>query len=63
MPRFSDPQDPLFRTLNSSIAFDYRLAPYDLAQSLAHARMLERAGIIGADDLQSLERGLEEVLR
>ncbi len=46
MSRFRDPQDPLFQALNSSISFDYRLAPYDLEQSLAHARMLARSGII-----------------
>jgi argininosuccinate lyase len=61
MARFSDPQDPLFQALNSSIAFDYRLAPYDLEQSLAHARMLARERIIGEDDLAEIERGLEEV--
>ena len=61
MGRFRDPQDPLFRALNSSIAFDYRLAPYDLEQSLAHARMLTRSGIIGDDDLEQIERGLEAV--
>jgi argininosuccinate lyase len=59
--RFSDPQDPLFQALNSSISFDLRLAPYDLEQSLAHARMLARAELIGADDLATLERGLEAV--
>jgi argininosuccinate lyase len=59
--RFRDPQDPLFRALNSSIAFDYRLAPYDLEQSLAHARMLARSGIISDDDLAALERGLDAV--
>src|SRR3954465_10624318 len=63
MPRFSEPQDPLFRALNSSIAFDYRLAPYDLEQSLAHARMIARSGIISEDDLGELERGLGEVRR
>jgi argininosuccinate lyase len=63
MARFSEPQDPLFRALNSSVAFDYRLAPYDLEQSVAHARMLARAGIIGEDDLAALERGLAEVRR
>src|SRR5215216_4333973 len=63
MARFSDPPDPLFQALNSSIAFDYRLAPYDLEQSLAHARMLARAGIIGEGDLAELERGLEKVGR
>ena len=63
MARFEDPQDPLFQALNSSIAFDYRLAPYDLEQSVAHARMLARAGIISDADLAEIERGLEEVRR
>ena len=61
MGRFQDPQDPLFQALNSSIAFDYRLAPYDLEQSLAHARMLARSGIISDEDLAAIERGLAEV--
>ena len=61
MSRFRDPQDPLFQALNSSIRFDYRLAPYDLEQSLAHARMLARSGIIGDDDLAEIERGLAQV--
>jgi argininosuccinate lyase len=63
MGRFRDPQDPLFQALNSSIAFDYRLAPYDLEQSLAHARMLARSGIISDDDLGAIERGLDAVRR
>jgi argininosuccinate lyase len=61
MGRFRDPQDPLFQALNSSIRFDYRLAPYDLEQSLAHARMLARSNIIGDDDLEQIERGLQAV--
>src|SRR3954452_4943713 len=63
MSRFSEPQDPLFRALNASIAFDYRLAPYDLEQSLAHARMLAHSGIISEEDLAEIERGLAEVRR
>jgi argininosuccinate lyase len=63
MSRFSDPQDPLFRALNSSIRFDYRLAPYDLEQSLAHARMLARSGIIATEELELLEKGLAAVKR
>ncbi len=62
MGRFNDPQDPLFQALNSSIRFDYRLAPYDLEQSRAHARMLARSAIISDDDLEALERGLDAVL-
>jgi argininosuccinate lyase len=61
MSRFSQPQDPLFRALNTSIGFDYRLAPFDIEQSLAHARMLARQDIIAAEDLAEIERGLGEV--
>jgi argininosuccinate lyase len=61
MSRFSDPQDPLFQALNSSIGFDYRLWPYDIEQSLAHARMLARSGIVSDDDLGEIEAGLGKV--
>src|ERR671916_89563 len=61
MGRFRDPQDPLFQALNSSIGFDYRLAPYDIEQSLAHARMLARTGILEDDDLARIEEGLSAV--
>ncbi len=61
MSRFSDPQDPLFQALNSSIGFDHRLWPYDIEQSLAHARMLARSGIISDDDLGQIEAGLGKV--
>jgi argininosuccinate lyase len=59
--RFASPQDPLFQRMNSSIGFDYRLAPYDIEQSLAHARMLASQGIISPDDAREIERGLEAV--
>ncbi len=61
MSRFSEPQDPLFQALNTSIGFDFRLAPYDLAQSVAHARMLAHSKIIEASDLEAIERALEQV--
>jgi argininosuccinate lyase len=61
MSRFSEPQDPLFRALNTSIGFDYRLAPFDIEQSLAHARMLARQEIISAEDLAAIEEGLAAV--
>ena len=63
MARFSEPQDPLFQALNASIGFDLRLAPLDIEQSLAHARMLARVGIIGGSDQAQLENALEEVRR
>jgi argininosuccinate lyase len=61
MSRFEDPQDPLFRALNSSISFDIRLAPFDLDQSRAHARMLAAGGIITGEELQLIESGLAAV--
>jgi argininosuccinate lyase len=61
MSRFADSQDPVFRALNASIAFDYRLAPYDLRQSQAHARMLCRCEIITEEDLAEIERGLAQI--
>jgi argininosuccinate lyase len=61
MSRFSERQDPLFQALNSSIAFDFRLAPYDIEQSFAHARMLAHSRIIGEDDLREIETGLEQI--
>jgi argininosuccinate lyase len=59
--RFSSPQDPLFQHLNSSVSFDYRLAPYDLEQSGAHARMLAARDIISCEDLGEIERGLAAI--
>ena len=61
MSRFSEPQDPTFQALNSSIVFDWRLAPYDIEQSFAHVRMLGRQGIIPVEDVAALEKGLEAV--
>ncbi len=61
MSRFSEPQDPLFAALNTSVGFDFRLAPYDIQQSLAHARMLAQAGIIAAADLDAIERGMAQI--
>ena len=61
MSRLSEPQDPDFQRLNSSIAFDRRLWPQDLAQSRAHARMLAARDIIEQSDLEQLLAGLDAV--
>jgi argininosuccinate lyase len=59
--RFASPQDPLFQRLNSSIGFDYRLAPYDIEQSLAHVKMLAMQRIVEPADAREIARGLEAV--
>jgi argininosuccinate lyase len=59
--RFSEPQDAAFRRLNDSISFDWRLSPYDVDQSMAHASMLAAQGIISEADRDQLHRGLYAV--
>ena len=61
MSRFRDPQHPDFHRLNSSIGFDRRLWPQDIAQSRAHARMLAAREIISAEDRDALLAGLDVV--
>src|SRR3954471_17365324 len=61
MGRFAEPQDPLFRALNTSLGFDKRLWPEDVAQSRAHAEMLAACGIIGEEDRDALLAALESV--
>ncbi|MBV8955170.1 MAG: argininosuccinate lyase, partial [Solirubrobacterales bacterium] len=63
MSRFSEPQHAAFRRLNDSIAFDRRLAPYDIEQSRAHAAMLAQRGVISAADRDELLRALAQVER
>ena len=63
MSRFAEPQDDAFRALNASIGFDWRLGPYDVAQSRAHVRMLAAREIIGAEDRDALLSALGEVER
>lgn len=54
----SEPSDALKR-LSSSIHFDWRLAPYDIQASLAHARGLEAAGLLSTEHRDTLLRALE----
>ncbi len=61
MSRFREQPDPRFWRLNRSIDFDWRLAPYDIDQSLAHARALRGVGVLEAAELDRLVGGLEQV--
>jgi argininosuccinate lyase len=60
--RFGEPVDRLTQRFNASVDFDRRLAEFDIQGSLAHARMLAKVGVIGAGDLEAIERGLAQVL-
>jgi argininosuccinate lyase len=47
----------------ASLAFDIRLAPYDIEGSIAHARMLAKGKIIPTKDANRIIRGLEAIAR
>ncbi|MFP5387810.1 MAG: argininosuccinate lyase, partial [Thermoleophilia bacterium] len=61
MARFRKDPDPRFWRLNRSLPFDWQLAAYDLDQSRAHARGLERLGVLDAAELAKMEAGLDRV--
>ena len=59
--RFSEPVGDLVKRYTASVEFDQRLADADVACSLAHARMLAAVGVLDAQDLAAIERGLAAV--
>jgi len=60
--RFAEPIDALTQRFNASVAFDQRLAEFDIQGSVAHARMLARCQLISAADLAAIERGMAQIL-
>jgi argininosuccinate lyase len=59
--RFSEPVAELVKQYTASVDFDQRLADADIAGSLAHARMLSQIGVVTAEDLAAIERGLAAI--
>jgi argininosuccinate lyase len=60
--RFSEPVSELVKRYTASVDFDKRLARHDIQGSLAHADMLAAQGIIGAQDLADIQRGMTQIL-
>ncbi len=59
--RFAAGPSPELVELSRSTHFDWRLAPYDLAGSRAHARALGRAGLLTDAELSRLLGSLDEL--
>ena len=57
--RFASGPSPELVALSRSTHFDWRLAPYDLAGSRAHAFVLQAAGLLSRDDLTALIAGID----
>ncbi len=51
----------LVKRYTASVDFDKRLALFDIRGSLAHAEMLAATGIISAQDLSDIQRGMAQV--
>ena len=58
---FSEPMSELVKRYTASVNFDKRLALFDIEGSLAHANMLAQQGIIGAQDLADIQRGMTQI--
>jgi argininosuccinate lyase len=59
--RFKQSTAPAVQRFTESVSFDWRLYPYDIQGSIAHAAALEKAGLIDHDEFQQIKTGLEEI--
>jgi len=59
--RFSGGPSEALALLSASVHFDWRLAPYDIAGSRAHARVLHKAGLLTDDELTRMLAGLDRL--
>jgi len=59
--RFSAGPSPALTALSLSVHFDWRLAPYDLLASRAHARVLFRAGLLEETELARMLGALDDL--
>jgi argininosuccinate lyase/amino-acid N-acetyltransferase len=56
--RFESGPDALFKALNDSLRFDYRLAEQDITGSIGWAKAIHQAGVLTAQELETLTLAL-----
>jgi argininosuccinate lyase len=59
---FSEPMSELVQRYTASVGFDKRLWRADIDGSLAHAEMLQAQGVIAAQDLADIQRGMAQIV-
>ncbi len=59
--RFNKQAAEVAQRYSESVSFDWRLYPYDIAGSIAHAAALAQAGILTADEREKIDSGLREI--
>lgn len=59
--RFRQPLDPQFENWQRSFEFDRVLLKYELQASSAHAKALEKIGVLSANELSQVLQGLQQI--
>jgi argininosuccinate lyase len=59
--RFIESTDAFVEAFTASVKFDQRLYRYDILGSRAHARMLQKVGVVSNTELDSILSGLEQI--
>jgi argininosuccinate lyase len=59
--RFLQETAPALQRFSESVSFDWRLYRFDILGSIAHAKALERAGILTREELDLIENGLNQI--
>ncbi len=59
--RFTESTSSLMESFSESVSFDRRLYRQDIAGSQAHARMLEKVGVLSAVDTEAIVKGLDAI--
>ncbi len=59
--RFSEPVDAFVARFTASVDFDRRLYRHDIMGSMAHARMLARAGVLDDAECEAILDGLQAI--
>ena len=61
--RFNGGPADAMAALSASVHFDWRLAPYDIEQTRAHAKVLQAAGLLAADELALVDSALTVIAK
>ena len=59
--RFSEPTDAFVEAFTASVEFDQRMYRQDIEGSRAHARMLNKVGVLSDQDCEAILKGLDQV--
>lgn len=59
--RFTEATDAFVQRFTASVQFDQRMYKHDIQGSIAHATMLAEAGVLSAEEKQTIISGLETV--